>query len=71
MQYKIDLLDDDQLAADRENVKVGDIITVTWPGATEPSKEKVESRIETEVEPHPETGEHLTRVTLLLNTVRD
>jgi hypothetical protein len=69
MYYKIDLLNDDQLAAD--TVKVGDIIELVPPDGKEPRKERVESRSETDAGHHPESGEHLTRVILLLNTVKE
>jgi hypothetical protein len=67
MHLKIDLLTDEQLAAD--TVKAGDILTLIVPGSTRPSKEMVESREESDAGNDPNTGEHLTRVTLYLNTV--
>ena len=69
MHYKIDLLTDEQLAAD--TVKPGDILTLDVPGIPGITKERVESREEEDAGNHPTTGEHLTRVTLLLNTVSE
>ena len=71
MYTKIDLLTDEQLAADRQNIKVGDIISLIPPGEKELRKERVDAREETDAGHHPDTGEHLTRVSLLLNQVTE
>jgi hypothetical protein len=67
MHYKTDLLTDEQLAA--YTVQTGDILTLNLPGTDKSSRERVESREDSDAGKHPVTGEHLTRVTLLLNTV--
>ena len=69
MHFKNDLLTDEQLAA--YTVQVGDILTLNVPGSSEQSREKVESREDSDAGHHPVTGEHLTRVSLMLNTVSD
>jgi hypothetical protein len=69
MHYKIDLLSDEALAD--YTVQVGDILILDIPGSDTPSRERVESREDSDAGNHPITGEHLTRVSLLLNTVSD
>jgi len=67
IHYKTDLLTDEQLAAD--TTKVGDILTLDVPLIPGITQERVESREDADAGNDPNTGVHLTRVTLLLNTV--
>ena len=69
MYTKVDLLTDEHLAND--TVKVGDIIRLIPPGEKELQTERVDAREETDAGQHPDTGEHLTRVSLLLNRVTE
>ena len=67
VHYKTDLLTDEQLAA--YTVQPGDVLTLDVPIIPGITQERVESREDTDAGNHPVTGVHLTRVTLLLNTV--
>lgn len=67
---KIDLLNDAQMMAFK--TREGDVLPLIHPPAT-PGKEPenfVVTKVETfdDVDPHPETGHHLTRVILTLES---
>jgi hypothetical protein len=67
IHYKIDLLNDEELAAFA--LKAGDVLTLDVPDAKGKFTrgENTVLDIETEdVGSHPDSGEHLTRVTLKL-----
>jgi hypothetical protein len=64
--FKIDLLSDEALAADA--TKEGDILTLRVPGNAVETQEKVISRTVFDAGKHPDTGEHLNRVSLELET---
>jgi hypothetical protein len=62
--FKVDLLTDEQLAADA--TAVGDILTLLVPGNTVQTQEKVIARTVIDAGNDPDSGVHLNRVTLEL-----